>query len=49
MYARYSGTYRFELVNIETGNMVTGYIPSNKNLNEIFEVNERQDLDFLDF
>lgn len=43
---KYNGAYKFELENILTGNKVTGYIPSNKNLNEMFEVNEREDIDF---
>lgn len=44
--SKYNGAYKFELENILTGNKVTGYIPSNKNLNEMFEVNEREDIDF---
>ena len=46
MVSKYNGAYKFELENLQNGNMINGYIPSNGNLNEMFEVNERQDLDF---
>lgn len=43
---KYSGAYQFALKNKINGNMVTGCIPSNKNLDEMFDVNEKKDLDF---
>lgn len=46
MPLKYNGAYKFKLENLKTENIVTGYIPSNRDLNEMFEVNERQDLDF---
>lgn len=43
---KYNGAYKFEMKNIYTENKLTGYIPSNKNIDDMFEMNEREDLDF---